>query len=814
MRKKKTISTGNFYKQLQLKPYPFQEECMKFVAEDYSGILLAPTGSGKTLALFIPMLQKYLSSEYEKKEGLFALWITPLKSLSKEIKDSCQQVCDTLNTGLKVALRNGDTSTAERAKQKKSMPFMLVITPESIHLLFTQPGYENIFKNLQYVIVDEWHELLGSKRGVLIELALSRLKKISPKLKQWAISATIGNIEQAEEVFFGIVPPQKRIKVSSGVKKTINVFTIFPDTLSGFSMYGHLGLSLVEKVVEIIHQFQTTLVFTNTRAQAEIWYGKIIDDFPELAGQIAIHHGSLSNEIRQWVENALDRGILKALICTSSLDLGVDFKPVDCVVQIGSAKGVSRFVQRAGRSGHSPGAESNIYFCPTHSMEIIEGAALRTAILQNKFEKRIPFIRSFDLLIQYMVTLSISEGFEAEKLFDEIKSTHCFESITKDEFFWCLQFIVNGGSTLNAYDEFKKVIWKEGTYKIANKYLALRHKLHIGAIVSDNMINVKFIRGKKLGMIEEWFISKLKKGDVFRFAGRTLEFFKLEGTDVLVKRSNKKTSNIPAYMGGRMPLSSELGKEVYMQLQNFHNNKTESSELNFIKDMLAIQSENSHIPLTHEFLIEKYYSKQGYHYYFYPFQGRLVHEGLAALLVYRISKEFTFSASLSFNDYGFEILSNEEIPEHLLLSKSIWSITELSNEITNSVNSIEMARRRFREIAGISGLIFQGFKNRPMKDKHLHASAKLFFEVFEDVDKDNLLLKQAYQEVLDFQLEFTRLYEFMKQMKERKIVIKALKNPSPFSFPLLAERLRERFSNESYDSKIEKMINELNGIHA
>lgn len=791
-----------WFKEKNWQAFPFQEECWKAIEIGKSGFLNAPTGSGKTYAIWLGILKKL--SHQENKKGLKVIWITPLRALAQEIKNACEIPCIENNLPIKVGVRTGDTPLKERTLQKKVMPDLLIITPESLHLLISQKNHEELFSQLQYVIVDEWHELLGSKRGVQVELALSRLKNIHHSLQIWGISATIGNLKEASE----ILHPQKKdiVFIQYHTEKKIELNTLLPHAIDKMPWAGHIGIKLIEKVIPIIEQHQSVLIFTNTRSQSEIWYHAIIEHAPHLAGLVALHHGSLSQEIRTWVENALHEGTLKAVVCTSSLDLGVDFRPVDCVIQIGSPKGVARFMQRAGRSGHQPGAKSKIYFLPTHALEIIEAAALRDAIGQNHIEQRIPYIRSFDVLLQYLTTLAIGDGFYADKVFDEIKSTFCFESISREEFNWCLNFLVNGGESLSSYDEYKKVEIENGKFVVKSRAVAMRHCMQIGTIVSDSMLSVKFLGGKKLGTIEEWFISKLKPGDIFCFAGRSLEFIQLKEMQVLVKSAGNKKGIIPAWLGGRMPLSSELSGMMQHKLQSYSKNKVVKDELKELIPLFDLQEKRSALITEDEFLIEQFQSKEGFHLFFYPLEGRFVHEGMAAIFAHRFSQIKPISFSIALNDYGFELLSDQEIPIELALEKNLFDTKNLQQDIFKSINITEMAKRRFRDIASISGLVFNGFPGKQKKTKHLQASSQLFFKVFEDYDKNNLLLRQAYEEVLTFQLEENRLRKALNKINTKKIVLKKMLKPSPFSFPIMVDRLRERFSNEDLENRIKRML--------
>jgi ATP-dependent helicase Lhr and Lhr-like helicase len=802
---------SKWFRSKNWKPHTFQQETWKAISTGASGLLNAPTGYGKTYAIWFGVLERLLAFRNTRKKvprGTFCLWLTPLRSLSQEMVLALNRVNDDLQLNLDIALRTGDTSTKERQRQATEHPDILITTPESIHLMLAQKGYGHRLQQVQFVIVDEWHELLGSKRGVLTELALSRLKHLNPTIQIWGISATIGNLDEARDILLGDKNEGHIIKAN--LKKKTEITTVLPERLEKFPWAGHLGIHLASKVIEIVNRSGTTLIFTNTRSQAEIWYQELLKLQPDLAGLLALHHGSLSEEIRQWVEQALHLAKLKAVVCTSSLDLGVDFRPVDTVIQIGSAKGIARFLQRAGRSGHQPGATSRIWFVPTHSLEIIEGAALRYAEKNQLMENRIPYIRSFDVLIQYLVTLAVSDGFSPTEIYEEIKKTHCFSSITPEEFNQCLLLITQGGKTLDAYDEFHKVVIENGIYKVVSKKIAMRHRLSIGAIVSDTMMSVKFPGGKYIGNIEEWFISRLNTGDTFWFSGRNLELLRVKDLQAIVKLSNRKKGLVPSWMGGRLPLSTHLSVAIRHMLDQWTNaSGKKEPEMAFLKPLFEEQEKRSSLPNSSKFLIEKTQTKEGFHLFFYPFEGKFVHEGMAALIAHRLSKDRSYSFSIAMNDYGFELLSDQEVEIEKAIKEGLLSIEHLSEDIQQSVNMTEMARKRFRDIAGIAGLVFQGFPGKKVKTKHLQANSGLFFKVFEEYEHDNLLLREAYDEVFDFQLDYNRLFEALSRISNQDILIKYPENLTPFAFPIFAESFRERFSNESLEDRLNKIIAQL-----
>ena len=786
-------------------PFGFQLETWEKFGKNYSGMVIAPTGFGKTYSVFLAVITDFLNNPENYKDGLQLLWITPLRALAKDIAKAMTEAIDEIGLDWKVAVRNGDTPQAERVSQTKKMPEILIITPESLQLLLAQKNNQRFFKNLKCVAVDEWHELLGSKRGVLVELALSQIISYQKKLKIWGITATIGNLDEAMEV---LIPyPIKKTKVVAKEKKKIDIIPIFPDEVEILPWAGHLGAKLVDKVVPVILHSNTTLVFTNTRSQAEMWYQLLLKEYPDFAGQIAIHHSSIDRELRIWIEENLSSGYLKAVISTSSLDLGVDFKPVDTVIQVGSSKGVARFLQRAGRSGHSPFETSKIYFVPTHSLELIEVSALKEAVKQKIIEPRTPVVMVFDVLIQFLMTLAVGDGFEEKPLFERIRSTFAFSEITPEEWQSILQFITVGGGALKNYEEYHKVIIEDGIYKVKQRRIAMLHRMNIGVIVSDAMLKVKFLGGGYIGMIEEYFITRLKPDDKFILAGRVLEISHIKEMTVYVRNSKGKAI-IPSYLGGRLPLTSHLSHFLRLKLSDSLQAESSEKELKFLHPLLVSQEQNSHIPKDDEFLVEMIQTRDGHHLFMYPFEGRLIHEVMAALIAFRISKITPISFSMAMNDYGFELLSSQEIPIDEDILKDILSKENLIQDVMSSVNATEMARRKFRDIAVISGMVVQNYPGIQKSNKSLQASSGLIFNVLEDYSPENLLLKQAYAEVFNQQIDEHRLMNAFKRIENSKIILKFANAFTPLSFPIKVDSLRQSLTSEDLDSRIMRLQKE------
>jgi ATP-dependent helicase Lhr and Lhr-like helicase len=811
-------------KQKQFSAFEFQEETWQHIINGNSGLVNAPTGFGKTFSVFLGAVIQFINDhpkdyQSKKKNGLRLIWIAPLRALAKDIGRAMEEVIHELGIQWQIGIRNGDTDLSERAKQRRNMPEVIIITPESLHLVLALKGYPDFFKNLRTIAVDEWHELLGSKRGVQVELAISRivacntkLQTPNSKLSVWGISATIGNLDEAKDVLIASLSSKQKKKatiVKAKLHKPIEIISIIPEEIEKYPWAGHMGIRLADRVVPIIEQSNTTLIFINTRGMSETWYQKLLNIAPQLAGVLALHHGSIEHELRVWVEEALHAQKLKAVVCTASLDLGVDFRPVDTVIQVGSPKGVARFLQRAGRSGHRPGEISKIYFLPTHSLELVEAAAIKQAIKEEVIESKQPMLLCYDVLIQYLCTLAIGEGFIPAEIFREIKNTYCYSEIAEEEWHQALHHITNGGIALQQYDEYKKVEVIDGVYRIKNRRIAMRHRLHIGTIVSDPMLKVRLLSGKFLGIIEEWFISRLEPGDVFTLAGRNLELVMMKDMDVVVRPSNAKKSLVPSWQGGRVPLSTNLGTMLRKTFDHALSKKAKEIELTALLPLFELQEKLSHIPKANELLIEHIETKDGFHLFVYPFEGRLVHEALAALLAYRISKITPITFSIAMNDYGFELLSDQPIPVDDTNVYDLFSTDDLLNDIQRSVNSVEMAKRKFRDVAVIGGLIFQGYPGEHKKARHTQASASLIFQVLSEYEPNSILLRQAYQEVFDQQMQEQRLRDFLSRMEKTKVVITVPERLTPFCFPIKVDSMRENLSSEKLEDRVRRMQNQL-----
>jgi len=786
------------------KPFPFQRETWTAYRQGKSGLLHAPTGQGKTLAVYLGPLSETLAGP----DVCSVLWLTPLRALAADTLRALREPLAELAPKLQAEARTGDTSAAIRAKLRRKLPHTLVTTPESLSLMLTHDDFADKMAHLRCVIVDEWHELLGTKRGVQAELCLARLRTWFPTLRIWGLSATLGNLTEARHTLLGSSFPDS-VEVTADLKKPIVIDTLIPREMERFPWAGHLGTRLAPEVAKEIEKANTTLLFTNTRSQTEIWFQELLELRPGWKDLLAMHHGSLDPAERAIAENGLRDGSLKCVVATSSLDLGVDFSPVDQVIQIGSPKGIARLLQRAGRAGHQPGKPSRILGVPTHALELVEFAAARDAMMVRSIEARPPLEKPLDVLVQHLVTCAIGQPFLPDEMRREIQSSHAFRNLTDSEWDWALGFISNGGAALAAYPRYRKAHIQDGRYTVDEKRLILQHRLSIGTIVGDASVSIKFASGRALGTVEESFISRLKPGSPLIFGGRHLVLVRLHQRTATVKPAPKNIQgHVSVWGGNRMPLSTELAHALALRLKG---DGQPTPEMKAVQPILDIQKKWSRLPDDDSLLVEHTRSREGEHLFLYPFAGRLVHEGLATLIAYRISRVSGQSIQTTHNDYGFSLnakrglfLGEDEL-------RQATSEENLLGDLIECMHTAELARRQFREIARVSGLILQQPPGRPSQSqREIQSSASLLFEVLQRYDVENLLLQQSRREILENQLEFTRLSQVIHSLQQRPILFVETEHLSPMAFPLWADRLQAILVAADATTRLEAMLKELN----
>ncbi|AII45170.1 DEAD/DEAH box helicase [Synechococcus sp. KORDI-49] len=791
-------------------PLPFQQRSWAAYLEGRSGLIQVPTGSGKTFAAVMGPIAAMLA-ETGEHPGIRLLYITPLRALSRDLALAIREPITEMRWPLRVGIRNGDSSSSERSKQLKSPPQILVTTPESLTLLLSNSKAEELFRHLDTVVLDEWHELMGSKRGTQTELCLSWLRQQRPSLQTWAISATIGNLAQAARHALGT--DGDPVIIGGAPARVTEIRSLLPETIDGFPWAGHLGLRMYEDLVAAMNPGISTLLFTNTRNQSERWFQCLRFACPEMEGALALHHSAIDRSEREAIEASVKAGTIRWVVCTSSLDLGVDFQPVEQVVQIGSPKNLARLLQRAGRSAHLPGGTSQVLFMPTNALELLELSAVRRGLEEGLVEQRRPPNAPLDVLLQHLTSLACGAGFHPEETLRAVRSSAAFSNLAQEDWDWCLRFLEHGGDCLAAYPRYRKLEWDEAVqrFRVRDSAIARLHRLNIGTITAAPAITVRFVRGAVLGHVEETFIGQLKPKDVFFFSGRQLEFVRLRDMTAYVKVSNRKSRTVPAWAGGQMALSDLLTHHLRLEVDRASRGELDTPELQALTPLFERQQDLSVLPRIGQLLIETCRTREGTHLYAYPFEGRFVHEGIGFLWASRLTQLERGTITVSVNDYGFELLAPKTYPMAELLedhSDLLLNTDHLERDLEAALNLSELQRRRFRAIAQVAGLMHRGFPGSGKSTGQLQISASLLFDVFERHEPQNRLLLQARREVLDEQLELSRLEAALQRAAQQEWLHVATPRPGPLAFPLLVERLNNRMSNETVLERIQRMQEE------
>ncbi|HYF14975.1 MAG TPA: ligase-associated DNA damage response DEXH box helicase [Phycisphaerales bacterium] len=794
-------------------PFGFQREAWDAFARGESGLIQVPTGAGKTYGAYLgplaSVIDEYLAAGRTPLEGIRILVVTPLRAVTRDAELALKAPIADLKVRLSVETRTGDTSAGVRAKQRSRLPNVLLTTPESLALLLSRDNARELFAPLRAVIVDEWHELIVSKRGSLLELGLARLRAFAPGVRTWGLSATLPNGHEALQALVGLPAPPMRV-VRAPDERPIDIKLVVPSDLRRLPWAGHLGLNMLPDVLDLLDPAHATIVFANTRSQAERWYHAIQFERPEWAPVMALHHGSIDRDERERVEGGLKSGALRIVVATSSLDLGVDFSPVSRVVQIGSPKGVGRIVQRAGRSNHFAGGVSVIHCVPTHAMEIVEVRAAREAQRRGLLEARFPTPEPLDVLAQHLVTCAMGGGFDADAMYDEVRTAWSFRDLTRRSFDWTLELVREGG-ILRAYPQFQRVVRDDaGRYRVPSDRAKLLHRLNIGTITSEGALDIRLVSGRRLGVIDESFVTHLREGEKFVFAGRVLQFVGIHDLTVLVRPAAGSTRNTPLWAGTRLPISESLSAAIRDELERLakmHDDEADE-EAAAALPLVRTQQRLSEIPRSDQVLVEFARTREGSHLFLFPFEGRLANAGIAALVALRLSRLRPATFSLAANDYGFEVLCAENYPFEETLSKDLFSSENLADDAMASVSMSQLARLAFRDIARVAGLAPQNHPGARRTGKQMQASAGLIYDVLTEFDPENLLLAQARREVLEKHFESGRISRAMERIHGSEFILARPRALTPLSFPLVIEREAARLTSESIGERIARMQRE------
>jgi len=823
-------------------PASFQQAVWRAQAEGLSGLVNAPTGSGKTLAVAGGPLRDAVDAVPTAPR---LLWITPLKALAEDTRRALQSAAAGVGAmqaipaapasvtrpstrrrpprlePLRVGLRTGDASSAERARARRGADAWTVMTPESLSVLLSHGDAVATLAGLRWLVVDEWHELLGSKRGVLLQLALARLRTIAPALRVWGVSATVGNPDEALAALCPDPSDPRRphpqaLRIVDARPKPIELTTLLPDIGERFPFAGHLGLKQLPRVLQAIFAARSTLLFTNTRAQAELWHQALSAVWPEDLATLGLHHGSLDAAARRAVEQGLREGALRCVVATSSLDLGVDFPAVAQVLQVGSPKSVARLLQRAGRSGHRPGERPRVVAVPSHALEIVEYAALREAIAEGQLEPRRPPRRCLDVLAQHVVSCAVAAPTDADALLAEVRGTHAYAGLSEAAWATVLAYVETGGEALQHYPEHRRVERDaDGRLVVPEPRQQQRHRLGIGTIVADGSVSVQWLKGGRLGSVEESFVARLAAGETFLFAGRALELVQLRDMTAYVRLAKGKPTAVPRWAGGTLPLSDTLGKRVQAALAS----PPGSPEAEASAGLRALQAALSALPAPGRLLAELVATREGPRLFVFPFAGRHVHEGLAALVALRLGRIAPNTFGIAVNDYGFVLAPHTKrgfaaLGLDAAMLRRALAPAALREDLAASLNLSEMARRQFREVARIAGLLPPSLPGRaPRSLKSLQAGSGLLFDVLRQHDPGHVLLAQAEAEVFEAQLDASRLAETLDAIAAAELVLTHPATLTPLAFPLWAEQQRGTLSTEDWKARVDRAAQQLEATY-
>lgn len=760
-------------------------------------LLCAPTGAGKTLGGFLPALADLLGGVRQGK-GLHTLYISPLKALTVDVHRNIGKPIAEMNLSITYETRTGDTSAAKRMRQKNKPPDILMTTPESLALLLSYDNAADYFGNLRYIIVDELHALLHSKRGDLLSLGLSRLACLAPGARKIGLSATIA------------APAIARDWLCETDGRIVNAPTrVLPDihileSKARIPWAGHMAVYAIPEVYESLTQSRMSIVFVNTRAQAELIFQELWR-LNDRNLKIALHHGSLERELRRKVEAKMAEGEIDCVVATSSLDLGLDWAEVDLVVQIGAPKGVSRLLQRIGRSNHRLNEPSRALLVPTNRFEYLECVAAIDAIAHKELDGISPKTGSLDVLAQHIFGRACSGPFNAGDFYNEVMAAWPYRDLTRSDFDRVLQFVQDGGYALQAYEQYKKLVTNgDGLYQLANPKMARQYRMNIGTIVESPMLRIK-MGNKNLGLIEEFFVSHLTPGDTFLFAGRVLRFDKLHDAIVLVSRASSERPKIPSYDGGKLPLSTHLSVRVRELLEN---SQYRDSLPGLVGDWLRLQKERSALPGTDHLLVESF-ARRGRHYLVaYPFAGRNALQTLGFLIMRRMTRNGEKPLGFVATDYAIVFTSinkPRDIP-------GLFSTDLLGEELHEWLDDTPLLKRTFRENAVIAGMIERRHPGQEKTGRQMTFSSDLIFDVLQKYEPGHILLQAARQDATGGLIDTGRLSDMLVSM-EGKILLKELDKVSPLAVPLMLEIAREsvprKESSEYYMEELEgKLLKE------
>ena len=775
--------------------FPHQLETLKAALTGKDILLCAPTGAGKTLSGFLPSLTELLNTP-KRPKGLHTLYISPLKALTVDVHRSIGKPIEDLKLPITYETRTGDTPASKRSRQKTKPPDILMTTPESLALLLSYDNAAEYFANLRYIIIDELHALMHSKRGDLLSLGLTRLQTIS-NAQRIGLSATVADPQTAGEWLFA----KEGVIVTAPTRTVPNIQIL--QAKKRIPWAGHMALYAMPEIYDAISQGGMSIIFVNTRAQAELIFQNLWK-LNEKTLKIALHHGSLERELRRKVEEKMAQGELDCVVATSSLDLGIDWAEVDLVIQIGAPKGVSRLLQRIGRSNHRLNEPSRALLVPTNRFEYIECVAAQTAILHGELDGIAPKKGGLDVLAQHIFGTACSRPFQPDELYNEVVSAWPYKDLTRIDFDRILEFVKNGGYSLQAYDRYKRLeLNEDGRYALTHPSFARQYRMNIGTIVEAPVLRVKMGR-RKLGVIEEYFINHLAPGDTFLFAGNVVQFEGIRDGVVMVSRTTSANPKIPSYDGGKLPISTHLSLRVRDLLETPDNWQPLPER---VRNWLSLQKEKSLLPGTDHLLVESF-PRRGKHYLVaYPFAGRNAHQTLGFLIMRRMKRNGDKPLGFVASDYALIIWSMGK-PQNI---DDLFSVDLLGEELHEWLADTPLLKRTFRENAVIAGLIERRHPGQQKTGRQMTFSSDLIYDVLHKYEPDHILLRAAWQDATGGLIDTGRLSDMLVTFKD-KLLIKNLKKVSPLAVPMMLEIAREsaprKDRSEYYLEELEQKLME------
>lgn len=757
--------------------------------EGRHALLVAATGAGKTLAGFLPTLSDLIANPCD---GLHTLYISPLKALAVDVRRNLLLPIDEMGLPIRVETRTGDTPSERKQRQRVKPPHILLTTPESLSLLLSHEDSIFLFSTLKRVIIDEVHAFANGKRGDLLSLSLARLQALAPGLQRVALSATVSDPDayRAWLAPFGDINQVRLVQGEAAAEPDLEI--LLPEGRVPWA--GHSGQHAIPQLIEEIGRNKITLIFCNTRFLAEFIFQKLWDaNEPKYA--IGIHHGSLSIEARRKVENAMAEGKLRALVCTASLDLGVDWGDVDCVIQMGAPKGSSRLLQRIGRSNHRMDEPSKAILVPGNRFEYLEAQAAYDAVREGVRDGEAFQPGSYDVLAQHMMGLACAGPFYEADLLSEVQSAFPYSALDEMTFQRVIAFIATGGYSLKAYDKFKKLVKRpDGQWHLSHPKFAAQHRFNAGIIVDSPMLDVRFRNGRKLGKVEESFAATLTPGNTFTFAGMALEVESIKDLDLIVRAATKAANTIPSYMGARLPLTTHLAQRVRSMLTDQAGWARFPDE---VREWLEMQAYRSKMPTPGQLLVETFPHDKRHYMVTYPFEGWNAHQSLGMLVTRRMESRGLMPMGFVASDYALGVWSLKPITD----PEPLFSADILTDEFVEWVESSYLLKRAFREVAVISGLVERQHPGKRKTGRQVTFSTDLIYDVLRKYEPDHLLLEAAWADARARLTDLGRLSDLLDRAADTMLHVD-LERVSPLAVPLLVMIGRESVAQGAVDDEL------------